>query len=152
MSYKALFAGACFLVCALSAGSAEDTEKGNAERYIKQSESQWAEAGVTGNTETIERILAADFVGVDPEGNFYGKARELADTREKRSNYVFNNVNEVKVRFFGATAVAQGSESWERRAGEPRRGRYVWTDTWVRRNNKWQVVAAEDLVAAEVAR
>jgi hypothetical protein len=26
-----------------------------------------------------------------------------------------------------------------------KRGSYVWTDTWVRRNGKWQVVAAEDL-------
>jgi hypothetical protein len=33
---------------------------------------------------------------------------------------------EFKVRFFGDTAVAQGSESWEKRKGEPRYGRFVW--------------------------
>ena len=42
------------------------------------------------------------------------------------------------------TAVAQGSESWVRRNGE--RGRFVWTDTWILRNDRWQIVAAEDLV------
>jgi len=42
--------------------------------------------------------------------------------------------------------VAQGDESWERNAAEHRTGRFVWTDTWVRRNSQWQIVAAEDLI------
>jgi len=36
-----------------------------------------------------------------------------------------------------------------RRAGAPPRGRFVWTDTWIRRNGKWQIVAAEELIAPE---
>ena len=28
-------------------------------------------------------------------------------------------------------------------------GRFVWTDTWLRRNGKWQIVAVEDLIAPE---
>ena len=43
------------------------------------------------------------------------------------------------------TAVAQGSETWENRTGDPKRGTYVWTDTWILRNGKWQIVAAEDV-------
>ena len=35
----------------------------------------------------------------------------------------------------------------ERRSGEP--GRFAWTDTWLRRNGRWQIVAAEDLIATE---
>ncbi|MGE5212905.1 MAG: hypothetical protein ACM3NN_04335 [Nitrospirota bacterium] len=53
----------------------------------------------------------------------------------------------MKVRFYGNTAIAQGSESWEKRSGE--RGRFVWTDTWLLRNGHWQIVAAEDLIAPE---
>jgi hypothetical protein len=34
-----------------------------------------------------------------------------------------------------------------KRTGE--RGRFVWTDTWIRRNGRWQIVAAEDLIAPE---
>jgi hypothetical protein len=48
--------------------------------------------------------------------------------------------------------VAQGSESWEKRKGEPHYGGFVWTDTWIRRNGQWQIVAAEDLTVAEAAR
>jgi hypothetical protein len=91
-------------------------------------------------------------VGVDPDGSFYDKAKEIADTRESPKEFISNHLNEVKVRFYGDTAVAQGSETWVRRTEKPLRGRYVWTDTWVRRNGKWQIVAAEDLIAPEVSK
>jgi hypothetical protein len=102
-----------------------------------------------GDATVIERILADDFVGVDPDGSFYNQAKMVADTREASKYFVSNHLNEVKVRFYGDAAVAQGSESWVRRAGAPPRGRFVWTDTWIRRNGKWQIVAAEDLIAPE---
>ena len=38
-----------------------------AERYILESERQWAESVATGDASAIERILADDFVGVDPK-------------------------------------------------------------------------------------
>ncbi len=95
---------------------------------------------------------ADDFVGVDPKGNFYDKAKMVADTRAAPKYFVSNHLNQVRVRFYGNTAVAQGDESWERRTGEDRSGRFVWTDTWIRRNGQWQIVAAEDLIAPEKAR
>ncbi len=93
--------------------------------------------------------MADDFIGVDPKGRSYTKAKMVSDTRDAPKYFVSNHANEVKVRFYGDTAVAQGDETWERRSGEPLRGRFVWTDTWVRRNGKWQIVAAEDLIAPE---
>lgn len=41
----------------------------------------------------------------------------------------------------------RGSETWEKRTGE--RGRAVWTDTWVRRDGHWQLVASQDIVVPE---
>jgi len=121
----------------------------DAERYIIESEHQWAESVATGDSSVVERILADDFIGVDPKGGSYNKAKMVSDTRDAPKYFVSNHANEVKVRFYGDTAVAQGDETWERRSGEPLRGRFVWTDTWVRRNGKWQIVAAEDLIAPE---
>ena len=71
----------------------------------------------------------------------------VADTRNAPKYYVSNQLNDVKVRFYGDTAIAQGSETWEKRDGK--RGRFVWTDTWIRRYGRWQIVAAEDLIAPE---
>jgi ketosteroid isomerase-like protein len=118
-----------------------------AERYIIESERQWAESVATGDSSVVERILADDFLGVDPKGRLYDKGKMIAETQNAPQYFASNHLNEVKVRFYGETAIAQGNESWERRTGE--RGRFVWTDTWIRRNGRWQIVAAEDLIAPE---
>jgi uncharacterized protein (TIGR02246 family) len=122
-----------------------DYEK--AEQYIKESEKQWAESVASGDTSVIQRVLADDFMGVDPDGNQYKKQQMVDDTRNAPKYFLSNHLNNVIVRFYGNTAVAQGHETWVRRTGEPATARFVWTDTWVYRNNKWQIVAAEDLVA-----
>ena len=124
------------------------TTTADAERYIRDSESQWAEAVSNGDVSVVQRILADDYIGVDAgDGHLYDKAEGVSFIREHHSEFISNHLDDVKVRFFGNTAVAQGSESWERRTSEPRRGRFVWTDTWVLRNGQWQIVAAEDLIA-----
>ena len=122
----------------------------DAETYIKLSEQQWAEASMKRDTATVERILADDFVGLDPLGSFFGKAEELASVSKNVGDYVFAKGNDVSVRVYGDAAVARGSESWEKRNGE--RGRYVWTDTWIRRNGRWQIVAAVDVKVPEPAK
>ena len=97
----------------------QNSDHSKTERYIKESESAWAEAGSKGDTATIERILSDDFVGVAPDGSFYDKAKEIVNTREEQGNVLSNHTNEIKVRFFGnETAVAQGSETWENRTGD----------------------------------
>ena len=136
---------ACLAVCACT--HREDTR--DAERYIIDSEHQWAESVATGDSSIVERILADDFIGVDPKGGSYDKAKMVSETRDAPKYFLSNHANQVRVRFYGDTAVAQGDETWKRRSGEPLRGRFVWTDTWVRRNGKWQIVAAEDLIAPE---
>ena len=136
-------------LCCLLCQCARNDEK-EAERYIVESERQWAESVATGDTSIVERILANDFLGVDPKGRIYDKAKMIADTRDAGQYFASNHLNEVKVRFYGDTAIAQGDETWERRNSE--RGRFVWTDTWIRRNGRWQIVAAEDLVAPESPR
>lgn len=120
-----------------------------AERYIKESERQWAESVASGDSTVVDRILAEDFVGVDPGGSSYEKAKMVNDTLSAPKYFLSNHLNEVKVKFYGDAAVAQGNESWVRRSRTPVHGRFVWTDTWIKRNGKWQIVAAEDLTVSE---
>ena len=137
------------ILCVVACACVRQRDQNEAERYIIESERQWAESVATGDPTVVERILADDFVGVDPTGRLYDKATMVSDTRDAPNYFVSNRANEIKVRFYRDTAVAQGSETWERRTGDPIRGRFVWTDTWLKRNGKWQIVAAEDLVAPE---
>ena len=139
----AVAAFSCLLLCQCAKPSDQKAD----ELYIRDSERQWAESVASGDASVVERILANDFIGVDPHGRIYDKAKMISDTREGPKFFASNHLNEVKIRFYGDTAVAQGSESWERRTGE--RGRFVWTDTWLRRNDRWEIVAAEDLTVPE---
>lgn len=133
----------CYGLCECKHGY----DRKETERYIIESERQWAESVATGDTSAIERFTADDFVGVDEQGKLYEKAKMIADTRTAPKYFVSNHLNEMKVRFYGDTALAQGSESWQKRTGE--RGRFLWTDTWLRRNGRWQIVAAQDLVVSD---
>jgi ketosteroid isomerase-like protein len=143
LSLAVVLCGGFFFSIAAQQNQAES------ERYIVESEGQWAASLASGDVSALQRFLADDFLGVDPDGSKYSKEKAISETRTGPETFLSNHANEVKVRFYGDTAVAQGSESWERRSGEPRYGRYVWTDTWVRRNGKWQVVAAEDVEVAD---
>lgn len=126
---------------------AQRYDQKEAEHYIIESEREWAESVASGDTSVVERILANDFVGVDPKGKHHNKADMISNTRNGPKYFVSNHVNDVKVRFYGDTAIAQGDESWQRHTGD--RGRFVWTDSWIRRNGHSQIVAAEDLIAPE---
>ena len=132
--------------CAILFGCESKPDYQKAEQYIRQSEKDWAESVATGDSMVIVRILADDFVGVDPEGNHYTKQQMVRDTHDAPKYFISNHLNDVKVRFYGSTAVAQGDETWVKRK-DSSTARFVWTDTWVLRNDKWQIVAAEDLIA-----
>jgi ketosteroid isomerase-like protein len=117
--------------------------------YIRQAESDWAESVVANDVSVLERILADDFVGVDIDGSHYSKADAIKDYRTHPSDFVSNHLNDVGIRSYGDAAVAQGNEGWKKKDGTT--GKFVWTDTWIRRGGKWQIVAAEDLEPAGAA-
>jgi ketosteroid isomerase-like protein len=134
-----------FLVLVTSLAHVQSADDRVSDRaYIRQAESDWAESVVSNDVSVLERILADDFVGVDIDGSHYSKADAIKDFRTHPSEFASNHLNEVEIRFYGDTAVAQGNESWKKKDGTP--GKFVWTDTWIKRAGKWQIVAAEDLV------
>lgn len=114
--------------------------------FICDAERMWAESVATGDSGAVEKILADDFVGVDPKGKRYHKMEMVADTATAPNFFKSNQIGSVLVRFYGDMAVAHGSETWTRKNGKM--GRWVWTDTWLKRDGRWQIIAAEDLEAS----
>ena len=139
-----------FAVAARTPSSTEaDASLQQAKTYIEDSEHQWVQAVTTGDTAVVERTLAPDFIGVGPDGKTFDKSVMVDLIRQAPQEYVTNRLNEMSVKFFGTTAIATGSETWDRRSELPKRGRFVWTDTWMLRNGQWQVVAGSDFVLPE---
>jgi len=109
-------------------------------------ERKWAEAACTHNG--IEKtILAEDFHGISPEGSNYSKKEAVEDARTAKTEQECK-MYEVKVHFFGENmAILYGSESAVQPSTDGRKHtiKLTWTDTWLKRDGKWQVVAAEDM-------
>jgi ketosteroid isomerase-like protein len=124
-----------------------DRERERDRQYIETSERQWAESVTTNDASVLERILDDDFVWIYPDGTKMNKAEAIADARSGPGSFVSNHLDEVSIRFYGKTAVAQGSESWVRKDGTGEKtGRFVWTDVWVKRDGGWKIVASQDMI------
>lgn len=113
------------------------------ERYIVQSEHAWAKSVATNDASIVKRILADDFIWV-LDGKVVDKKTAVKWAAAGPGAFLSNEPDYVHVRFFGDTAVAQGSETWTKKGGK--RGKFVWTDTWVKRAGCWQIVNAQDTV------
>jgi uncharacterized protein DUF4440 len=114
--------------------------------YIVNAERQWAEDACT-HKKVTEKILADDFQGTSPDGKRYTKSDELADTSDLSKTARDCRLIDAKVRLFGDNlAMAYGSESSVRKAkdGSDKSRCLIWTDTWLKRNDRWQIIAAQD--------
>ena len=125
------------------------TSRAAALRYISTSEEQWAFSVATSDASVVRRILADEFVWV-LDGRVLDKKTAVKYAAEGPGDFLSNKPDYVHVRFFGHTAVAQGSETWTKTGGQ--RGQFIWTDTWVNRGGCWQIVNAQDTVVSLAAR
>jgi hypothetical protein len=115
-------------------------------KFIIDAERQWAEAACTHN-KIAQEILAEEFQGTSTEAKRYTKSEEVADTENGSSVARDCRLLDARVRFFGdSLAMAYGSESSVRKVkdGSEKSRCQIWTDTWLKRNGKWQIIAAQD--------
>ena len=112
--------------------------------YILKSAQEWAEAINAGDSLVIDKIVADDFVGVSLRGDIYDKQTLIRESKLKANRFYKPKVFNVTIRFYGEAAVAQGNETWTKKADSTSTTN-VWTDTWIYRDKKWQIVAAQDL-------
>jgi hypothetical protein len=129
---------------AITTAAAPPPSRAADERAIIAGERAWGQAYVTGDVATIERLLAPDFAGVDTHGAFYDKAMVLKEVAAG-PNSTLDEVGPVKVRFYGAAAIAQAREHEVGPAPARKSAERVFTDTWVKLGGRWRIVAAEDV-------
>jgi len=113
------------------------------EQELRQLDRQWAEMAVQGDTAAFDRIFADDYTSTHSNGRIVTKAEERAYVASALSDSKFASINtdEVKVRVYGDAAVIIGRVTVKRRNGSENQSRY--TTIWVKRQNRWQVVAEQ---------
>ena len=114
-------------------------------KYIIDMERKWAE-GVCVDNGVVAGLLADDFQGTSTKGARFTKTDEQKD--EKASHTAHDcGIDEAKVHFFGdGVDVVYGREhAVGKDATQPStKVCQIWTDTWLKRDGKWQIIASHD--------
>jgi ketosteroid isomerase-like protein len=104
---------------------------------------EWIESYGKRDTGFLERYLSDDYVSTFPDGAVLDKKGEIESV--KSGVLAFTEIPvEMKVRIYGETAVITGRSSIKAQVkGQDVCGEYRFTHVWIKRSNRWQVVASQ---------
>jgi hypothetical protein len=133
----------CFSVLAVSRPATPSTEQ--AQQELSRLEREWLG---NHNPETLDRILADDFVHVLPFG-FLSKADEIENARRHAFNHtgLQYRLEKLRVRIYGLTGVVNGVVATLNAEGTVVQ-RTRFTNVFVYRSDYWQAVNAQEEPAA----
>jgi len=115
------------------------------ERELKKIEEDWANAYIRHDPATLERILADEFITVGSNGQSHGKAQDIEELKSDSATYEYSTPYDLDVRVYGSTAVVIGrtKEKGHYPSGRQFINEYRWTDIFVKRQGRWQCIAAQ---------
>lgn len=109
---------------------------------IRALEQQWGQAFLQRDSAALERIVAPEFRLMRAEnGTVLFTPRDRWFANAQRMTFQEYEVQVTDVLVSGDTAVATVEGRWKiGRADRTREERFILSDTWVRRDGRWQVV------------
>jgi len=148
----AMFFALTGLLFALMPGLSPDTAHSaapdyDAEKIVKeltQLSVSWGKAPLTKNTDHLKQICADDFSYIMPDGTVHTKTAFIALYEDDTNTYTKAANIAFKVRVYGknfALTVGDDHYAGEDKDGQPFSNKGRFTNVWVRRNGRWQVVA-----------
>ena len=120
------------------------------EQELIQLENDWCAADLKGDAAMLGRILAADYTAVGSRGGTDTKASSLASYKDTGSKTTACANSNLKVRIYGDAAVVTGTVTRDGAyKGVAFKNRQMpFTDTFIRREGRWQAVASQATLAA----
>jgi Domain of unknown function (DUF4440) len=132
----------CFVLALGSLGSIAQ-QADPRESKILMLERVWNEAQVNRHSSALNALVSERFVNTEYDGELSDKTRFLADIRDPQFKPSAGRIDDVKINFFGETAIVTGvyhTKSTYQEKPYDHVGRF--TDTWVFDRGKWQCVAS----------
>ena len=133
----------CFLLLALIPVALAAQQGDPRETKLLVLEHMWNEAQVNRDSAALDALVASRFVNTEWDGEVSDKQKFLADIKDPLFKPTLANIQDVKMNFFGDTAVVTGTY---RTAGTYQGRPYDhigrFTDTWILDGGKWQCVAS----------
>ena len=139
---KRIAIAVCVVVLGFGVAILAQTKTGNAEQELLKLEQEWANALVKADVAFLDRILAEDCMFTDSEGIVWTKAQSLAHL--KPGGHVITSMvsDDMKVRIYRDAAVVTGRNTTkETLNGKDTSALERFTDTWIKRDGRWQCVA-----------
>jgi len=106
-------------------------------------ERMWNEAQVNRDAPALDALVSSRFVNTEYDGEVSDKQRFLADIKDPLFKPTIANIQDVKMNFFGDTAVVTGTyHTAGTYQGKPYDHVGRFTDTWILDGGRWQCVAS----------
>ena len=134
------------LVAGVAFANDVPTKDGATAKWMIQQERMWANMACGGKWVALD-VFADDFQGTSPNGGHYGKPKSVPINDPNAKWSTDCRLDKADVRFFSTdVAVVYGTESKTvaPQGSKHERRCLVWTDTWLKRNGKWQIIAVQD--------
>jgi uncharacterized protein (TIGR02246 family) len=120
---------------------------GNAkvEQEIRRLERDWFDSYVRGDRAAFDRIVADDAVMTYGNGKVGNKSEAIAEIKAPADASYSLASDDVQVRVYGDMAIVTGRVTEKGTFnGRSINSQSRYTDVWVRRNGRWQVVATQN--------
>ena len=125
-----------------SGGAGQNTK---VEQEIRRLEREWFDSYVGGDRAAFDRIVADDVVITYGNGSVGNKSQAIAEIKVPADSSYSLTGDDIQVRVYGDTAVVTGRVTEKGTFnGRNLNSQSRYTDVWVRRNGRWQVVAAQN--------
>ncbi len=113
-------------------------------KQIEALEEQWRQAIVTNNVTEMDHLLADDYIGISANGTVETKAQALAQRKAGTVQIKSLDLNDLKVRVYGDTAVVTSQAALEGTNGQSDiSGNYRYTRVYNKRLGQWKIVSFE---------
>src|ERR1700730_2835698 len=131
---------------AAPAAATKPAKNMSAEATLKDMENRWAAAYLKHDSVSVEPMVAADFIGVNPKGKVQNRRAMLADLKSTRETYTVEKNEKLDVHRYGndvAVVIGTAREKGTGKDGKAFERTYRFTDTWMNRGGKWQYIAGQ---------
>jgi ketosteroid isomerase-like protein len=113
------------------------------EQALMKIQHEWAEARVKNDSSYTRRLEAEDCTIIWPDGSIVNKRADL----QSMTDIAFSEfkIRNLQVRLYGDTGIVVGEGIIKAHKGKQDLlgGKFVWTDTFVKRGGDWKVVASQ---------
>ena len=139
-----VFVGILSALCCSVFAQSKGRPSSDAEQAVMGIERELLAAVLKGDASANERYLANTYVFTGPDGTVENKAQAIADLKSGDLKLQSASLDDAKVQVYGnAAVVTYSSNDKGTYKGKDISGKTRWTDVFVNRNGRWQLVASQ---------